>query len=508
MTVLKTQKSFSFLNNIFFLKEIKIQVPFSFEKGTWVSARRLMEINPSIDHEISRILFLSLFILIGLNIFFYLILSLKNNDSIFRKLLLFWFLFFLAQFCQLMFQTSEVQIILSYATLFFPLASLAYFIFEEFKNYFPLKLYLILGSFSLFFTFLFNYLRLGLSIIFFPLTLAHLIPLIHTLYLIFYKKKKTLNYIDRALGIILFLSIFPYLIFSFYKVYGVTQLWSLAAAFFLAQCLSPILPIFAFRAFSKNENQRLENLVDIRIKEKSNLIRIILHDLITPLNCIWDYVEGWKKGIISEEKAFNNIEGFMEDIKQLVGEVREIEKQKMGKKDLFRDSIGAQTCILETLERLNKELLEKNIKIEFEPSVEEEVYFYGNKSLFINSILTNILKNSIKFSLEGSKIKIDLRKKGNFLIIKFTDHGIGISRKIMKKLFVEGESISRPGTKGELGHGLGLLILKEAVTLLNGKLHINSISIDENLYNHGTEVSITFPNINNPNGGTDAFNNS
>jgi signal transduction histidine kinase len=507
MTTLRYSKSSSLLNKINFPGRIKIQLPFSLEKGSWISDRRFMEITPSPDQQILKILFFSLFIFIGLNIFLNLILSLKNRDPIFKKMLFFWFLFFLAQFCQSMFQASEIQIILSYATLFFPTLCLAFLIFEEFKNSFPLNLYLFLGFLSLFLTFLLNYFHLSYSIIYLPLTITNSIPLIHTLYLIFYKKKKTLNYIDRVLGIIIFLSIIQYLIFYYYKVYGGIQLWSWAAAFFLTQGFSLILPIFTFRVLSKNENQRLENLVDLRIKEKSNLLRIILHDLITPLNCIWDYVEGWKKGIISEEKAYTIIEGFMEDIKQLVGEVREIEKQKVGRKDLFKDSVGAWTCILETLERLNKELVEKNIRVEFEHSVEEEVYFYGNKSLFINSILTNILKNSIKFSFEGSKIKIDLRKKRNFLIIKITDHGIGIPRKIMKKLFVEGEGISRPGTKGELGHGLGLLILKESVTLLNGNLQIKSTSIKENIINHGTTVSITFPIFKNQYGGNDALNN-
>jgi signal transduction histidine kinase len=60
---------------------------------------------------------------------------------------------------------------------------------------------------------------------------------------------------------------------------------------------------------------------------------------------------------------------------------------------------------------------------------------------------------------------------------------------------------------GEPSHGLGLLILKESVALLNGKIQIESLSINENINNHGTAVSITFPIINNQNGENDAFNN-
>ena len=116
-------------------------------------------------------------------------------------------------------------------------------------------------------------------------------------------------------------------------------------------------------------------------------------------------------------------------------------------------------------------------------------------------------KNSIKFSPDGGKIKIDLGKNENYLKIKISDDGIGIPKKIMKNLFVEGGGTSRPGTMGEPSHGLGLLILKESVALLNGKIQIESLSINENINNHGTAVSITFPIINNQNGENDAFNN-
>lgn len=60
------------------------------------------------------------------------------------------------------------------------------------------------------------------------------------------------------------------------------------------------------------------------------------------------------------------------------------------------------------------------------------------------------------------------------MIISVSDTGIGMSEELQEKLFKIGEKVVQNGMNKETGSGLGLLLVKEFVTLLNGKLELES----------------------------------
>jgi signal transduction histidine kinase len=313
---------------------------------------------------------------------------------------------------------------------------------------------------------------------------------------------------EILLGLILIFSTIHCINFAIFRMQEGAQFWGWTSTFFLAQGLAIIFPSYSIEFLARTEKNRLENLVEIRTQEKSNLLRIILHDLITPLNCIWDYVEGWKSKEVEEGRAFTKINTFMGEIQQIIKEVREIETNKVGKKNLPMEPVIIHESLKESLEKLQKEIKEKNIKINFPELNNDPLYIRGNNSLLENSIFGNILKNAIKFSNLGGSISIEVEENLNSIKIHIKDEGIGIPKYLMENLFIHGATTSRKGTMGEIGSGLGLLILKEAIIMLKGNLCIKSKSIEENKTNHGTIVSLTFPKIKNNNGGKNAFNNS
>jgi len=59
-------------------------------------------------------------------------------------------------------------------------------------------------------------------------------------------------------------------------------------------------------------------------------------------------------------------------------------------------------------------------------------------------------------------------------MINVTDTGIGIPQVLLNQLFQLGSSTSRPGTTGEKGAGLGLMIVHELVEANRGGLSITS----------------------------------
>jgi signal transduction histidine kinase len=90
------------------------------------------------------------------------------------------------------------------------------------------------------------------------------------------------------------------------------------------------------------------------------------------------------------------------------------------------------------------------------------------------TVFRNLIINAIKFSFPGGKIWITAEVLDNVCIIKVSDEGIGIQPEIQEKLFNANEVVSAPGTTGESGSGLGLVICREFLERNQGSIQVES----------------------------------
>ncbi|MDX1904338.1 MAG: HAMP domain-containing sensor histidine kinase [Thermonemataceae bacterium] len=92
----------------------------------------------------------------------------------------------------------------------------------------------------------------------------------------------------------------------------------------------------------------------------------------------------------------------------------------------------------------------------------------------INSIIYNLLSNAFKFTPESGSISLHIFIENNLLHIIVKDTGIGIPSELMQKFRKDEPLISRKGTKGEKGSGVGLQVIKHFISLLGGSIKIES----------------------------------
>ena len=88
--------------------------------------------------------------------------------------------------------------------------------------------------------------------------------------------------------------------------------------------------------------------------------------------------------------------------------------------------------------------------------------------------MNNLIVNAIKFSPEGSPIKIECRKWENKVLVTISDAGLGIPDEIQNKIFDPFTSARRTGTQGEKPFGLGLYICKQIIEAHEGKIWLDS----------------------------------
>ncbi len=140
-----------------------------------------------------------------------------------------------------------------------------------------------------------------------------------------------------------------------------------------------------------------------------------------------------------------------------------------------------------------------NIEVDINPNIGS---LNGDKTR-LKQVLYNLLSNALKFSEPGAKIGITADFKGNFIIIKVWDLGIGIGDENLKKIFEPFEQIKNAKIKST-GTGLGLAIVKRIIELHNGTIAVKS------KVNEGTCFTIELPGKENTSSSRqlkDSFNN-
>jgi PAS domain S-box-containing protein len=124
----------------------------------------------------------------------------------------------------------------------------------------------------------------------------------------------------------------------------------------------------------------------------------------------------------------------------------------------------------------NIDLIKKdadNKKISVSNKLKTSTFAHADVNM-INTVLRNLINNSIKFSNIGGKINILVSEKNKFLEVAVEDNGVGISEANIDKLFRIDFRLSTEGTMEEKGTGLGLILCKEFVEKNGGSIKVAS----------------------------------
>ncbi len=251
-----------------------------------------------------------------------------------------------------------------------------------------------------------------------------------------------------------------------------------------------LLILFVFIFF---QNQRI-NKINYKLQESNNTIikffSIIAHDLRSPIGTFKmildelntnynDFDDEERKKLINEtSKEANNINKLLENLLTWA-------RSTKGEFQLTFNNTNISNELDEIITTNENKLHDKNITIH--KNYNNNIIAKVDKDIF-NTIIRNIISNSIKFSPINGNIMISGSQNSNKTTIIINDDGIGMSSDHIDDLFKIDKKVTRIGTKQEKGTGLGLIIVKELIDLMGGKINIQSEQ------NTGTSVSITFPN--------------
>lgn len=255
------------------------------------------------------------------------------------------------------------------------------------------------------------------------------------------------------------------------------------------------LKVMANEVMARLKLRKREQSLEKMNSFKNKLMKVVSHDIRSPLTGIIGAAEFLEEGEMEEEdlpELAKIIQESAGQIQNLINDLLDTELAEFGKLSYEPEP----TDINDIMEELNRTFRfsarSKNISLSysFENSI-PELSIDRNK---FTRILSNILSNAIKFTPKGGAVTLrcrfedeDCPDSSGTLVTTVSDTGIGMSEKQLEKLFSEKNGGGRPGTENESSYGLGMLIVDKLCEVCRAEINVDSEE------NEGTEFRIAWP---------------
>ncbi|MEY3825873.1 MAG: hypothetical protein RLZZ148_686 [Cyanobacteriota bacterium] len=213
---------------------------------------------------------------------------------------------------------------------------------------------------------------------------------------------------------------------------------------------------------------------------KSIFLANMSHELRTPLNAVIGYSEMLAKEAqdMGEEEFvtdLNKIRSAGKHLLGLINDVLDISKIEAGKMDLYLENFEIKTMVEDVVSTIVPLINKNNNSLKLEMP-EDLGSMYADLTK-IRQCLFNLLSNASKFTEQGVvilSISPYLKVKEEWLCIKVTDSGIGMSQEQISRLFQAFSQADASTTRKYGGTGLGLTITKRFCEMMGGDIRVES----------------------------------
>ena len=208
---------------------------------------------------------------------------------------------------------------------------------------------------------------------------------------------------------------------------------------------------------------------------KTNFISSVSHELRTPLTSIKAYTATILRDPDMPKKIRNQFLTIIDEesnrLAKLIEDLLEVSKIESGTAEMSKQNVYIGGVINQVLSALQPLADNKHIRIKYEQ--QDKFLALAGDKLKIQSVVTNLLNNAIKFTSEFGHVTVSVRRTEYELGISVSDTGVGIPTEALPRIFDRFYRVYRPGEQIS-GTGLGLAIVKKIVDMHGGRIEVES----------------------------------
>ncbi|MGA3006792.1 MAG: transporter substrate-binding domain-containing protein [Opitutaceae bacterium] len=253
-------------------------------------------------------------------------------------------------------------------------------------------------------------------------------------------------------------------------------IWKTATAIVLCVAAAIALILSRSRRLAYELGQRLRlqgELEDSRDRltqlneEKAELIRMAAHDLRGPLTGVLLNLDLAQQGGVKPEDALSRIRNHVEQMIMLMTDLLDSESLDDGRRKLIFTAVDLAVVVRDAVAAGASAAERKKIRFDLSQvgSVAPALADVGA----LRQIVENLLSNALKFSSPGSTVRIVLSGWKDRVRLEVHDEGPGVQADEVERIFAKHVRGSAKPTAGEKSTGLGLSIVRQLVTAMNGR---------------------------------------
>ena len=224
---------------------------------------------------------------------------------------------------------------------------------------------------------------------------------------------------------------------------------------------------------------------------KNKFLQTFAHELRSPLSAITNALFILEKSSLDERALRSTmiINRQAQSLIQLVDDMTDISRISLGKVELHLDPVS--------LSRLAEGVVEGFIPTfeahaqEFTATVAKEPLVVRGDPVRLGQVLSNVLGNAAKYTPEGGKIEMNVRREGEEATVRVKDTGEGIDQDMLPRIFDLYTQVDSSKDHSKGGLGIGLSLVKHLVELHGGKVSAHSDGLGK-----GAEFILRLPLIN------------
>lgn len=217
--------------------------------------------------------------------------------------------------------------------------------------------------------------------------------------------------------------------------------------------------------------RKLENM-------RQDFVANVSHEIKTPLTAIKGFVETLMHGAVDNpqetERFLGIIAKHVDRLNSIVDDLLSLSRieQEGEKKEIRFETAELRSVIRNAVQVCQKKAEEKNISVELDCDISLTAHL--DPTLFEQAAV-NLIDNAVKYSPEGSTIAISCEKtEDSEIAIHFKDHGIGIPKQHLDRLFERFYRVDTARSRKMGGTGLGLAIVKHIIQVHDGRISVES----------------------------------
>ena len=198
----------------------------------------------------------------------------------------------------------------------------------------------------------------------------------------------------------------------------------------------------------------------------------VSHELMTPLHSIMGCSELMENGLVKEEDVPRFIERIHSESSKLMTLVEDIiELSELDENaDLPRKDVDLLAIAKEETAVLAEEAAKKNIKL----AVEGEPTSVNGVQRLLREIVHNLCDNAVRYTERDGSVTVSVGTEEGEAVVSVSDTGIGIPPEDLERVFERFYRTDKSRSKETGGAGLGLSIVKHAVSYMGGRIKLDS----------------------------------